>query len=379
MQVGEGLTHAIGRTGSVSEAGGQGTRQHRLLRQAQHGFDHVVERLGVAEQVVGVPGTDDLAPPCLDGRPPGGGRREERRPFPELGSNPGQHLPHAAGATPHTRPAPHGQHGGGRPQRREVGGDVPLAAGPGGAGLQQPARDGRAASVPRVIRVGGSGSSPSRRPPQGQWSRSRRVDRFGRSRHRSGRYAWRCSRSLSAGQSATFSVAIPRRRPGRSRPGPAQVVDPAALAGSPRPARPRLLAKGPTGRPSRPPQARRSRQCPRTSRTMQQRLCVTERMRVRFPRNCPHLPDGRPPDRRNRLTMTTPPSRRRKPVARDTPDRESTCRPAAHGVTETGKGNWPPSDGKVKRRTRNTRRHATDLHISRYSGRRWVTLASSKR
>ncbi len=102
------------------------------------GLDDVVEGLHVAQEVVGVPGGDGLAAAGLDRRPAGRGRREEGSPLGQLGSDPRQDLPDAARTAPGSWPAPDREHRGRGAERGQVRRDVPLAAGPGGAGLQQP-------------------------------------------------------------------------------------------------------------------------------------------------------------------------------------------------------------------------------------------------
>src|SRR5690348_9032735 len=68
-----------------SVAGGESAGQDLLVGQTEGRLDQVVERLCVAQQVVGLASGDRIPPACLHRGPPRGGGGEEGGPLPHLG------------------------------------------------------------------------------------------------------------------------------------------------------------------------------------------------------------------------------------------------------------------------------------------------------
>src|SRR5690348_7582585 len=78
---------AVRPRGSV--AGGEGAGQDLLVRQTEGRLDQVMERLGVAQQVVGLASGDRVPPAGLHRGAPRGSGGEEGCPLPHLGRDPG--------------------------------------------------------------------------------------------------------------------------------------------------------------------------------------------------------------------------------------------------------------------------------------------------
>ena len=139
---------------------GQRDRQ----RDTEQVLDDLEEHLGLAQQVVGLAGADVAA--AVDDRPVGRARREEGGPLPQLGRDPGQHLPDAARA----RLAGWGRCGPRRGRRRRAahrGGRRGSARKPRWCGRRTRASPGpaRAGRARRPRWVGGAGGRRSRWSP----------------------------------------------------------------------------------------------------------------------------------------------------------------------------------------------------------------------